>query len=321
VKQLLEENEKHNGKNQVVVIDVKEDDSLVRQVLTPQQLSGLRRVYADITDTDTVVKLALELKPNIIVHLAGLQIPTCRANPVLGAKVNVIGTLNMFEAARLLKEKHNHRCNVIYASSSAVTGSPEDYANQTGPIPDDASHKPMTHYGVFKTANEGNARVYWAEHKIPSVGLRPFTVYGVGREIGLTSGPTKALKATILGRESYTIQFTGDLCVSFVEDIASNFIGCGRARIDNAYALNIKGDVISVDEWIRLCEEAVPEAKGRVKKSGNPLPYPVHFLETGLEHVLQQKPVPTTSPREGIRKTAEHFRRLKAAGLLHDRDL
>ena len=32
------------------------------------------------------------------------------------------------------------------------------------------------------------------------VGLRPLTIFGVGREIGLTSGPTKAVKAAILGR-------------------------------------------------------------------------------------------------------------------------
>ena len=39
---------------------------------------------------------------------------------------------------------------------------------------------PTTHYGYFKCCNEGNARVYFQDHGISSIGLRPWTVYGVG---------------------------------------------------------------------------------------------------------------------------------------------
>ena len=56
--------------------------------------------------------------------------------------------------------------------------------------------EPTTHYGVFKRANEGNARVYYLDHGLNSVGLRPLTVYGVNRDTGLTSDPTKAKKLT-----------------------------------------------------------------------------------------------------------------------------
>ncbi len=76
-----------------------------------------------------------------------------------------------------------------------------------------------------------------------------------------------------------------------------------------------------MSKWIELCEAAVPEAKGKIAQSGGQLPFPVHFLETGLEQVLGKKPVPTTSPAEGIRLTAERFRQLKQQALLHDRDL
>lgn len=52
---------------------------------------------------------------------AGLQIPTCRANPLLGAKVNVLGTLNVFEASRLFKEKHVRLWQCLTHSGSAVS--------------------------------------------------------------------------------------------------------------------------------------------------------------------------------------------------------
>jgi nucleoside-diphosphate-sugar epimerase len=103
-----------------------------------------------------------------IVHLAGILVPYCRENPIRGAKINVLGTLNIFEHA-----KASAVTGISYASSVAVFG------------PDNGiTPHPTTHYGAFKLCNEGNALAYWIDHKIPSVGLRPFTVYGPGRETG-----------------------------------------------------------------------------------------------------------------------------------------
>lgn len=89
---------------------------------------------------------------------------------------------------------------------------------------DDDKHQPRTQYGVFKLANEGNARVYFQDHGISSVCLRPHTVYGVGREFGMTSGPTKAIKAAVLG-VPYVIQFNGFTNFNYVKDLAEIFIG------------------------------------------------------------------------------------------------
>ena len=56
-----------------------------------------------------------------MIHLAGLQVPTCKADPVTGALVNVAGTLNVFEAAKTIGIKR-----VVYASSAAVYGMNDD---------------------------------------------------------------------------------------------------------------------------------------------------------------------------------------------------
>jgi len=300
------------------VFDQKQDDNILQQVLTNDQLASLERVYGDVADTKAVVDLALSVKPTAIIHLAGLQIPTCKANPILGATVNVIGTLNVFEAARILKEQQGTPPTVVYASSAAAAGQPADYGKE--PLGDDTPHKPLTHYGVFKQTNEGNARVYWHDHQIPSVGLRPFTVYGVGREVGLTSAPTKAIKAAILGKP-YTINFSGHVCLNYVEDVARIFLDCSRAKVTGAFGLNIKGDVASVEDWIKLIEAELPAAKGLITFSGGELPYPVHFLETGLEKLLATDRVPTTPLSEAIGRTVQQFLYLKNEGLLHARDL
>src|SRR4029078_12050555 len=104
----------------------------------------------------------------------------------VGAMFNVVGTFNVFEAARALG-----LTRVVYASSAAVFGLADEAVDET------VSPSPLTHSGVFKQANEGNPRVYSADHGISSVGLRPFSVYGVGRDSGLTSDPTRAIKSAV----------------------------------------------------------------------------------------------------------------------------
>ena len=117
-----------------------------------------------------------------IIHMAGILTPACAADPVRGAQVNVIGTLNMFEAARAHGIKH-----IVYTSSAGVFG------------PDQGTEPfPITHYGTFKLANEGAARAYFADHGVASVGFRPYVVFGPGRESGLTAGPQTLLGSALL---------------------------------------------------------------------------------------------------------------------------
>ena len=81
----------------------------------------MRFVIGDITDGASVLKALKESSARRVIHLAGLQVPACQADPVGGALVNVLGTLNVFEAARAIGAE-----KVVYASSAAVFGLSED---------------------------------------------------------------------------------------------------------------------------------------------------------------------------------------------------
>lgn len=142
--------------------------------------------YSWILDTTPVIP-TLEAWRNVI-HLAALQIPACRTDPVRGMSVNAVGTLNVFEAA--VAHGINH---VAWASSIAVFGDRNDYPS--GAIRDDAARLPRTIYGVTKVAAEDAAKVYWNDQGLSSVALRPWVVYGPGRDQGLTSEPTRAMVA------------------------------------------------------------------------------------------------------------------------------
>src|SRR4051812_42861467 len=182
--------------DQACIYDLKEDPRRLRLLLNEGQLRQGVFVRGDVTDLADLRNALQQHRISHLVHLAGLQVPVCRADPMLGAKVNVLGTLAVFEAVR---QSEGQVQRLVYASSAAVFGPPQDYPS--GPLADDVKLMPTTHYGHFKCCNEGNARVYFQDFGLSSVGLRPWTVYGVGRDLGMTSEPTKAIKSLSLGRK------------------------------------------------------------------------------------------------------------------------
>ena len=297
----------------VWVYDLKEDPRRMRLIMNDDEVGKVQFLEGDVTDLDRV---RASLESNAIegvIHLAGLQVPVCRADPLLGARVNVIGTLSVFEAVRALEGQVKR---IVYASSGAVHSPPEEQS--ATPIPDAVRLAPVTHYGVFKGANEGNARVYWLDHGISSVALRPWTVYGVGRDFGMTSHPTKAMKAAVVGRK-FHIAYGGVQDMQYVDDVAGTFIRCLEAPLEGARAYNMRGAVVDIESLHRTLVEVVPEAADLVTFGGNQLPIGFDLDDGALVGEIGE--IPKTPLAEGIRLTVEHFRLLKNEGRLDTSDL
>ena len=103
----------------VWIYDLKEDPRRLRLILGDADVARVGFHQGDVTDLDDLKK-ALSLHGiSHVVHLAGLQVPTCRADPILGARVNVLGTLAVFEAVRAAGSRIER---LVYASSAAVFG-------------------------------------------------------------------------------------------------------------------------------------------------------------------------------------------------------
>lgn len=178
--------------------------------------------------------------------------------------------------------------------------------------------EPGTHYGVFKQCNEGNARVFYNTEGISSAGLRPWAVYGVGRDVGVTSGPTKAIKAAVVGRD-YTIRFTGGLDLQYVDDTAKIFLRCAESELAGARVYTLRGTVIQMQEFISALEQDSPQARGRIAATGPALPIAFDLDNSALIRDLGD--VPNTPLAQGIRETREIFERLRDAGHLTTEDL
>jgi len=310
---------RNKTKPSITLFDISHSDSILKQVLSPVELPQLQRTYGDVSNFENVWEVVKEVKPTHIIHLAALQVPGCRADTIRGGMINVLGHINMFEAARKLEAEGKGKVeSMVYASSAAVAGAPENYSVS---IEDDTPHIPRTHYGVFKIANENNARVYWVENSISSIGLRPHTIYGVGREIGITSGVTKAIKSTVLGKP-YQFPFSGFASFVFGEDAADLFVKSTEVKTKGAYALNIRGTILSVDSFLQQLQQVLPESKGLITTipgGGPKLPLAFDFRETGLKNLLGETRY--TPIKDGILKTANAFKELHKLGLLSDEDL
>lgn len=276
--------------HEVRIFDLKDDRRLI------DEIAGADAIYTwvtgDITDTETVWNAVDGC--DAIIHLAGVLVPTCRENPIRGAQINLIGTLNVFEAAK----RSGKIRGISYASTAAVFG------------PDDGKTPyPITHYGAYKLATEGTARAYFLESGISSVGIRPLTVYGPGRDFGMTAGPTLAMRAAALG-EPYTFTFTGSTGMDWCEDTAYLFVQGALAPLAGAHVFSQGDVVISVDEMIATIKEFEPNA--RIDAAGEPLAVAARLDQGNLDAMFPARP--KLSFREGTRRTIDHYKKVGKSG-------
>jgi nucleoside-diphosphate-sugar epimerase len=290
-----------------LIFDRSEDKRRLEAIISPEDLVRARFVSGDITDVAAVRSALEESGAKKIIHLAGLQVPTCKADPVKGAFVNVIGTLNLFESARAVGAEQ-----VVYASSAAVFGAGE--ADE--PLTESQATEPATHYGVFKRANEGNARVYFLDSGLNSVGLRPLTVYGVNRDTGLTSDPTKAMKAAVLS-VPFQIRFSGATDFQYVEDTAAAFIASADRAPAGAHIFNLHGETVDVDRIAAVINENA--GRELVTFAGPPIPIAPAIDDAAIRKAIPD--LPSTRLESGIRETMRRFAILKDAGRLDTSDI
>lgn len=264
-------------------MDLRDERTVLDQV-APEVSGRLDWQTGDVSDL-TAVRAAAE-GCDLIIHLAAILTPACQADPIRGAHINLLGTLNVFEAARELGHD-----KVLYMSSAGVFG-PDD-----GAVP-----WPTTHYGAFKLAGEGSARAFWADHGLASLGLRPLVVYGPGRETGLTAGPTLACRAAARG-EAYTIPFSGRSGFVFADDVAAVFEAATLEPLRGAEVYNLGGEVASVPSVVDVIKDAVPGA--RIDYSGPAVPTAADIADNGLYQRFAA--LPRTGLADGLARTLAFY--------------
>lgn len=220
------------------------------------------------------------------IHLAGIMTVDCASDPVAGATINLIGSLNVFEAA--IAERLP---GLAYVSTAGVFG------------PTDALHpQPATHYGAFKLAVEGSARAYLADRGFPSTGFRPYIVYGPGESSGIAAGPSIALRAAHERRPA-TIRFSGRVGFVHVEEVAAAFVAAVEAPMQGADAWTLAGETADMDAFLAALRARVPGAE--IGVDGPPLRIPPEISDVARPPLLAD--VPRIGIADGIARTLDHY--------------
>jgi nucleoside-diphosphate-sugar epimerase len=203
--------------------------------------------------------------------------------------VTVVGTVNVLEAVARRLDRIGP---VVYASSIAAYD-----AIDAGEGPA-MSGTPGTIYGVYKRANEGSAWVYHEERGVASIGLRPHTVYGPGRDQGLTAGPTLAIDAAVRG-QPYRIGFGGRTQLHFAPDVARALVQAARSPADGAHVFNLGGPATAIGDFVTALEAEIAGAEITFDEA--PLPFPDELPGPWFDS-------PLTPLEQGIHETAELLR-------------
>ena len=269
--------------------DLSEDKRRPGLLLSEDEVKKIEWRTGDISDTAAVVRVLEAVRPCAVIHLAALQVPFCKADPVAGAKVNVVGTVNVFEAARRLGIKR-----LAYASSIAAYGAMDE------------GHGAMhTLYGAYKHCDEQVAKVYSEDWGVHSVGIRPGVVYGVGRDQGLTSKTTVAILAAAAGRP-YDVPFSGGVSWLHAGEVASAFIRSVARERSGAPVFDMNGVYAPVEEGLAILRNLAPSVA--ITSSGQPLAFPMHLPDKPLREFLGD--YGSMPLAEGIRETFDMFRSL-----------
>lgn len=273
-----------------VVFDLTENRARLR--LAMENTDDVPWEIGNITDYDRLTEVISAHNISAIIHLAALQVPFCKADPVGSTRVNVMGSINILEAARQAGLKR-----LVYASSVAAPAMGDnDYL--------------ATLYGAHKICGEQMAAVYWQDWDVPSIGIRPGIIYGPGRDQGMSAAPSVAMLAA-LECEPYTVPFSGSLTFCHVEDAALRFVSAIAQDQTGAPVFNMNGtpaDTAEIVDIIKAKTGAVTE----LGFGGNAMPFPAEPDDGALDALLGVPPY--RSLEAGIEDTLAHFKMAKARG-------
>lgn len=267
---------------------------------------------ANVTDASRLVDLLREHKITRVVHLAALQTPDCNANRDLGLQVNLAGTQHLIEAMKVLGDTIGR---FVFASSIAVYGPRVAYP--PGRVPMDSEPKPVNVYGTWKLAGEHLTRLYCEESGTSSMSLRPAVLFGPGRDAGLTSTPTTAMKAIALG-EAYEIPFVTRQDYAYAPDIGAAF-GCAVLGSFEGYgAFTLPSHTVDTKQLVDMMRQAssavASENPPAITVGDQQVPF---ICDLDFEPFLKAFPrAPRTAMEPAIQASLEVFRQQVTKGWL-----
>jgi UDP-glucose 4-epimerase len=265
-------------------------DKIVREENLKDALASTRVevVEGDVTDLDALRELMRGVDG--VFHMAVLPLGPCNEQPRAGLEVNVVGTFNVFEAAKDAGVE-----KIVFSSASSVYGDTFEIMDESHPL------NARTFYGATKIAGEYLLRAFHEHHGIDYVVLRYMNVYGPRQDGGLVVSVLRRIQAgeppTIQGdgRQSFDFVHVADVAKanirameSDVTDDAFNIGGGNEATVREIVERLIKLSSSDLEPNVQA-DVKVPMMRrvGSNEKAASRLDWHPSFdLEAGLRDVI-----------------------------------
>jgi len=225
----------------------------------------VRIAEANLADAAAINALFAEAKPDRVIHLAAQAgVRYSITNPNVYADSNLTGFTNILEACR-----HGDVTHLVYASSSSVYG-----GNAVPPFSESQRiDQPLSFYAATKAANELMAHTYAHLYRLPSTGLRFFTVYGAwGRP---DMAPVLFSRAVLAGR-AIDVFNHGKMRRDFthIDDIVAGVIGAldhpsTEAKPHQVFNLG-NHTPVELERFIAVIEQAAGKPAQKIYKELQP---------------------------------------------------
>ncbi len=255
----------------------------------------------DLLNFDKIKKILLSEKPDIINHHAAqISVRDSVNDPINDAKVNILGFINLLEAAKEIKIK-----KIIFASSGgAIYGDAKK-------IPTSESYQPLiplSPYGISKLTSEFYLNYYYHVYKIPFIALRYSNVYGPRQNPHGEAGVVAIFSLKLLkgipsvingdGKQTRDYIFVEDIVSANINAVKSDFIGAVNI------ATSIETDVNKLYQLLKTLSKINIEAKFGSAKQGEQLR---SSLDISYTNKVLFNWKPKTNLQTGLKKTIDYF--------------
>ena len=276
------------------------------QAMWPERdLSRVKMISLDIQEPDQIAELFEQFPISEVIHLAALQTPDCNAHRDLGLQINLAGTQHLIECMK-------RAANPV--DRFAVYGPRRAYPE--GIVPMLSEPQPVNVYGTWKLAGEQLSRYFWEDTGTPTVVVRPGVLYGPGRDAGLTSTPTTAMKCAALGLP-YEIPFSNRQDYLYSMDVGAAMGLAATASFSDFGVFTLPSLTLETQEIvhaIRAGAELLGWQEPQISVGPDTVPF---ICELEFQPFLDRFPdAPHTSLDAAVRSTLEEFQRQVAAGQL-----
>ncbi len=276
---------------EVVVFDISPDTSLLTDIL-----DRIHFVQGDVVDVIDIMNTVSKFDVMDIFHTAAMLILDCEAKPQRALRVNVEGTVNILEVARLMDLRR-----VVFISSAAVF-SPD----LPEPVGDDAPKYPTTVYGATKLASELYGLKYARAYGVDFRALRFTWVYGPGRTRGATAFASLMVERPARG-ETIKVQQNqeskGDWL--YVKDAVKALMLAREVDKVECRIYNIAGGTHRIGQVANLVRKLLPDA--RIEFESNVPVVSSSFDDAYAREELGWKP--TYTIEKGVKDFIDEVRR------------